>query len=120
MHIDTIFTRIFTRTFLHIYTCVAMNKALALMKAKNMDIPFEFWNNLAVLQQRNGLYKDAEENYMHALSLKNGTLEEFSSEHVTVVCNMARLFTDMKRLEEARQLYQRIIRIHPSYTEGMQ
>jgi len=98
----------------------ALRKAQIIMEDKKIAIPHEFWNNMGALNHKAGRVKEAEEFYMKSLGMCNGggaTLENFSDEHLSIVFNIARLFEDTKRVAQAKDLYLKLVKMHPAHVE---
>lgn len=95
----------------------AYQKAVKIMKEKNITIPYELWNNIGALYLKLGKHKEAEEHLKHALEVAKASLTEFKTEHATIIYNIARLYESTQRKNDAKDLYLRILKEHPNYIE---
>lgn len=92
-------------------------QAKKILESKKEAIPPELWNNIGVLSHLQEMHKEAEEAYTKAITLSGHSMEEFATQNITTIYNIARLREDTCRFGEAEELYKKILRKHPTYTD---
>eukprot|EP01080_Neovahlkampfia_damariscottae_P000686 gene686-8938_t len=96
----------------------SFKSAAFLMEKKEKNVPFELWNNIGSLQLKLGQYDEGYENLMKALDGTTSTIEEFSSEHVCIVYNIAGYF-EKSNPKKSKEIYKQILKIHPTYLDAI-
>ncbi|RKP07808.1 hypothetical protein THASP1DRAFT_30386 [Thamnocephalis sphaerospora] len=108
----------------------AYRRAVPTYAARDGKAPIAVANNLAVLEHQaanfaaaNTIYRDVYERCKCAVTSSEKAADDADgansdSQYTTVTYNLARLAEDEGRLEEARELYEDILKRHPTYTDA--
>jgi tetratricopeptide (TPR) repeat protein len=111
----------------HYEALEAYLRATQLMEEKGSPVSMELHHNIGVLQQLLGDLHKAEESFMKALvascgdekvAKKEADGENIQPQNVTTCYNIARLHEQCGRADKAKQLYDGIIKEHPSYSDA--
>eukprot|EP00053_Salpingoeca_punica_P012866 m.115644 g.115644 ORF g.115644 m.115644 type:complete len:1126 (+) comp16057_c0_seq1:214-3591(+) len=101
----------------------AYNKAVAIIESIPSAVPPEVANNTACLLHRLGKYAEAESKFDTALALCRDLSKDaegadaayYPGLQVSITYNKARLYEDMRRIDEASALHKTIVEEHPHY-----